>query len=219
MKKGSSISGVKAAIFDLDGTLFDSTHLWEQIDVDFLKKRGLVPTDEYRRALGALGNREGAHFTVDYYKLKDTPEELMREWAGMALFAYENSIKLFDGVKEYLLEVKGKGIVLIAVTSLAKELAIPGLKSNGILHLFDDVITADETNLSKTSPEIYLHAATIAGVPPASCVAFDDVERALLSARAAGMTTVGILNEGIHSCGDCADYIVTKLSEAPKLLP
>ncbi|MDE7464014.1 MAG: HAD family phosphatase [Clostridiales bacterium] len=218
MKK-NVIRGVKAAILDLDGTLFDSTHLWAQIDIDFLKKRGLEPTDEYRRALGALGNREAAYFTIEYYGLKDTPEELMREWAGMARHEYENNIKLFDGAKEYLLGMHERGITLVAVTSLARELALAGLKSNGIYDLFKVIITADESNLSKTSPDIYIHAAEVVGVSPSECVAFDDVAKALQSARIAGMKTVAVRGEGVHDCGEgAADYTVWNIADAPLLI-
>ena len=68
-KKNNVMRGVRAAIFDLDGTLFDSISVWERIDVDYLKKRGLAPSDEYRKAIAALGNLETARFSVEYFKL------------------------------------------------------------------------------------------------------------------------------------------------------
>ena len=45
----------KAAIFDLDGTLLDSMHIWEQIDIDFLKKRGLSASRDYIQAVTPMG--------------------------------------------------------------------------------------------------------------------------------------------------------------------
>lgn len=218
MKEKREMRGVRAAILDLDGTLFDSSWLWGQIDIDFLKKRGLVPTEEYQRALGALSNRQTAYFTIEYYHLSDTAEQLMEEWENMALFAYEHSIKLFDGAREYVEDMHARGIKLIAVTSLAVKLATAGLKSNGIFELFAAVVSADETEFSKTSPEMYLHASKIAGEPVDACVAFDDVEAALKSAKAAGMRTVGIVGDGFHFCGDTADCTVDTIADAPKMI-
>ncbi len=119
--------GNKAAVFDLDGTLFDSARLWERIDDEFLRRRGRTPTAEYKRGIAALGNREVARFTVEFYGLKDTPEELMREWADMARHEYANAIRLFDGAREYIERTAAEGIIALAVTSLARELAEPCL--------------------------------------------------------------------------------------------
>ncbi len=215
-----AIYGVKAAVFDLDGTLFDSARLWSQIDIAFLKKRGLYPTPEYKRALAALGNMELARFTVDYYRLSDTPEALVREWTDMALFEYEHNIKLFDGAKEYVLDVYERGITVVAVTSLVRELAEPCLARGGLLDIMKSLITADETGLSKTSPEIYRYAAKTARAETKACVAFDDVARAVQSAKLAGMTTVAVRDAvGEGDCGqfEYADYVVDSVSDAPRL--
>ena len=37
----------KGAIFDLDGTLLDSMGVWDQVDIDFLSKRGIDVPDDY----------------------------------------------------------------------------------------------------------------------------------------------------------------------------
>ena len=43
----------KGAIFDLDGTLLDSMRVWDDIDVAFLKKRGLEVPPDYQEAITA----------------------------------------------------------------------------------------------------------------------------------------------------------------------
>ena len=45
----------KGAIFDLDGTLLDSMWVWDDIDVAFLKKRGLEVPPDYQEAITPLG--------------------------------------------------------------------------------------------------------------------------------------------------------------------
>lgn len=214
-----TLHNIRAAIFDLDGTLFDSVGLWHDIDDIFLSKRGLTPTDEYKRNIVALGYRGTALYTIDYYKLSDTPEQLMDEWSDLARDAYAHTVELFPGVREYLEECRAAGIKIAAVTSLRADFAVSGLLNNGIRELFSHVFTVDETGLSKSSHEIYEHAARTLGVDCAECVAFDDVAVALKSAKTAGMKTVAV--DGImldkSQCRDCADIIISSFASAPLL--
>ncbi|MBD5132548.1 MAG: HAD family phosphatase [Clostridiales bacterium] len=220
MTDRSTLNGIKAAVFDLDGTLFDSVGLWHRIDDEFLGKRGFVPTDEYKHGISALGNREVALFTIKFFGLKDTPEQLMDEWAGMARKAYAHSIPLLPHAKEYLDECKCAGLKLAVVTSLADELAEAGLKNNGIYDMFDEIVTADNCGLSKSAAEIYLHTARNIGVQPDECVAFDDVLPALVSAKAAGMITVAIEGKMLsrQKAAGFVDYVIPDFSHAPKLI-
>ena len=190
MDKCKLPDNIRVAVFDLDGTLFDSVWLWDFIDIQFLKRRGREPTDEYKNGIAALGNRGVAEFTIKYYGLTDTVEALTAEWSGMALDAYKNKIKLFDGAEEYLKSLLDRGVRLVAATSLAKELAYAGLKSNGIDGYFEHVFISDEIGLNKNSPEFFLHIARVLGVSPKDCIVFDDVELAVNSARAAGLCGV-----------------------------
>ena len=49
----------KGAIFDLDGTLLDSMWVWDDIDVAFLKKRGLEVPPDYQEATVRLSGNAG----------------------------------------------------------------------------------------------------------------------------------------------------------------
>lgn len=215
----SEIRGVRAAVFDLDGTLFDSVGLWHEIDEIFLRKRGFEPTDEYKRSIAALGFRATAYFTVEYFGLDETPETLMDEWNELAEYAYKHTIKLFDGVCEYLTACAAEGIRIFAVTSLKRELVESCLESNGVRRFFEEIITADETGMSKSTPDIYEYAAKRAGCAAYECVAFDDVHDAINAAKAAGMKTVAISRaDGLFGAHDGADFIVDGVAKAPKLI-
>ena len=50
---------IEGVIFDLDGTLLDSTWVWSQIDTDFLKKRGFEVPKDYSTAIMAMGFERG----------------------------------------------------------------------------------------------------------------------------------------------------------------
>ncbi len=179
---------IEVAVFDLDGTLFDSAWLWDRIDIEFLKRRGKTPTKEYKRGLAALGTRNAAVYTIEYYGLDDTPEELCAEWMEMARAAYETEIKLLDGTLDALKYFRACGVRLVAATSLAAELAHACLNANGIADFFERVFIADEIGHNKSTPEFFLHISNALGVAPSECIVFDDVASVAESARAAGMT-------------------------------
>ena len=54
----------KGAIFDLDGTLLDSMGVWDQVDVDFLAKRGFEVPDDYMQKVAAMQFRQIAEYTI-----------------------------------------------------------------------------------------------------------------------------------------------------------
>lgn len=210
----------QAAIFDLDGTLFDSVGMWHEIDEIFLRRRGLEPTVEYKRGIVALGFTATAYYTIDHYKLDDTPEQLMDEWAELARDAYAHTVGLLSGAREYLNECARAGVKIAAVTSLCAEFALSCLKNNGIYELFSHVFTADGVGIPKNSPDIFLHAAKALGALPENCIVYDDAAAAVKAAKTAGMTTVAVRGVlfGDDDFKDHADYIVPSLDKAPKLI-
>ena len=56
---------IKAAIFDMDGTLVDSTGLWHEIDKAFFRKRGMEIPSDYAQKIVHLGLKQAAIFTKE----------------------------------------------------------------------------------------------------------------------------------------------------------
>ncbi|MCH5199648.1 MAG: HAD family phosphatase [Oscillospiraceae bacterium] len=186
----------EACIFDLDGTLLDSIGVWIDIDIEFLGKRGAVITEEYGRATATMRMREAADYTVKLYRLEEDPEDIMAEWMDMARDRYAHKIGLIPYAKDFLLELKAKGVPMGVATIGTKELYQPALERNGIAELFDVIVDADMVRTGKESPEIYLKAAELLGVKPEKCVVFEDTSVGLRSAASCGFKTVGILDKG-----------------------
>lgn len=182
----------KAAIFDLDGTLLDSMHVWEQVDVDFLRRRGLDVPAGYGDAMRARGLEEAAIYTKRLFNLPDSVESIAGEWLRMVRDAYARRVELMPGAMELLTRCKTRGIKLAVATCSARELVEPCLRRLGIWDLFDAVCTAESVSRGKEFPDIFLLAASLLGVPPERCAAFDDVLPAIRSAKAAGMWTVAV---------------------------
>ena len=93
-------------LFDLDGTLIDSNGIWVDVDLRFLGRHGLTPTEEYTYAVGHSIFPVAAEFTREYYGLDLTPEEIMEEWLSMTGDAYAHGILEYIGAEQYLYMVR-----------------------------------------------------------------------------------------------------------------
>lgn len=186
---------MKAYIFDLDGTLLDSMHVWEQIDVDFLSGRGIDVPPDYIDVICSKSFPEAAAYTIERFGLPDGVDDLLREWNRMAEHAYGHTVRLKPYAKEFLVTLKERGAKLGIATSLPEALYEPALKNNGIRGLFDVICSTDEVSHGKTRPDVFLFAARKLGVDPVDCVVFEDIPQAIESAKKAGMTVYGVYDE------------------------
>ena len=183
------------AIFDLDGTLLDSMGVWAQIDVDFLKKRGIHVPQNYFEAIAHLNFRACADYTIARFNLRESPEAVMAEWHDMAVCAYRERVALRPTAYEYLIALKEKGVRLAVATGGQRELFEPALKRCGIYELFESITTLNEVSRGKGFPDIYLRAAEKLGVSPGECTVFEDIYEAVCGAKAGGFYTVAVFEE------------------------
>ena len=182
----------RGAIFDLDGTLLDSTWVWRQIDVDFLAARGFEVPDDYVDAIAPMGFYDVALYTIDRFALDETPEHLIGDWNRMAMELYRDTVKLKPGAKEYLQALKQKGVRLAVATLAHPDLFEPTLRREGVWELFDAFTLSGEVTRGKEAPDLWLLAAEKLGVAAENCVVFEDVPAAMQGAASAGMAVCGV---------------------------
>lgn len=193
MNMRSQLPEFDAAVFDLDGTLFDSMQFWNKLDEVFLAKRGIkIVPEDYLLAIAHLGALETALYTIKRFDLSETPEEMMAEWHNDALIYYKNSVKLKPGAYEYLTFLRKAGKKLAVATASSEELYIPALERCGILNLFDAFAEVGECERKKGFPDVYELACGRMGAEPAKTIVFEDIYIAVRGAKAGGFFTVGV---------------------------
>lgn len=212
-----SLKSIQGAIFDLDGTLIDSMTIWEKIDYDFLSKRNLKVSSDLKNKIETLTFEEGANFFKKNFKLKESPEEILKEWHNMVVKEYSHNIKLKNNVKDFLIKLKNKGVKLAVATSNTPELTKLVLEKNKILDLFDSITTISEVNRNKTFPDIYILCAKKLNLSPEKCAVFEDILPAIKSAKAAKMKTIGIYDDSSknqeNKIKEIADYYIYDYKE------
>ena len=181
----------KAVIFDFDGTLANTAHLWHEVDAAFLGKRGLPLTKEYPERLAALGFVEGARYTIEQYGLSETVEQVCDEWNRMGAQLYRDSVKLRPGAREYILALRSAHIPCALATTNNAEV-LNSMRHINVDALFDVRVHGAEVSRGKDHPDIYLEAARRLNVDPHDCIVFEDIVPALKSARRAGMVACGV---------------------------
>ena len=185
-------SDIKAAIFDLDGTLIDSMGLWNSIDVNYLKKFNLAVPERLQDDICHLNFQETATYFKDRFNIPDSLDKIMADWHNMAYDAYCTSIKLKKGVVEFLQFLKDSNIKIALATSNSNDLLEASLKANKIYDFFDAITTTSEVERNKEFPDVYLLAAEKLSVAPENCLVFEDLPTAIKGAKKGNMKVVGI---------------------------
>lgn len=180
-----------AAIFDFDGTLADTSHIWHLVDQAFLNKRGLPYEDDYPQRLATLGFVEGAQYTIDRYGLSESVEAICAEWQESSKELYQTQVTLRPGAQRYIEALQAAGIPCgLATTN--DPAVLESMELLNVRALFDVCIYAKDVGKSKDHPDIYLSAAQQLGARPHTCVVFEDVYNALRTVQRAGMTACGV---------------------------
>ncbi|GCD09231.1 HAD family phosphatase [Clostridium sp. FP2] len=189
------LTNIKAAIFDLDGTLIDSMWVWGKIDEHYFKKLNMDLPSNLKSQIEHLSFDDTAAYFKSNFGILDTIEEIKKEWTDLAYVEYLNNVKLKPGVVEFLSLLKTLNIKIGLATSNSKDLLEAVLNANGIYHYFDCITLTSEVSRGKNFPDVYLLAAERLGVEPSECIVFEDILPAVKGAKAAGMRVVGVYDD------------------------
>ncbi|WP_440098969.1 HAD family hydrolase [Streptosporangium sp. H16] len=202
---------MRAALFDLDGTLINSERrsmaMWSML----LDSHGVVHDEVVLR--GFMGRRgrdvltESAHLFPGK-RIDDLIEEV---------FSFQDHPGLPDivpvpGAAELVRRVSAHGSPIAVVTSAGRDWAEERLTQVGIRDLLETIVSAHDVAVGKPDPEGFLLAAARLSVDPAHCVAFEDSIAGIAAAKAAGMACVGIATTHPGTELAEADLVVTDLT-------
>ena len=84
MNRENWLKNIEGAVFDLDGTLLDSSWVWEKVDEKFLGDRGFQVPDDYVDEISPLGAERAAVYTIERFGLNEDKNDIVREWIEMA---------------------------------------------------------------------------------------------------------------------------------------
>ena len=178
----------KAALFDLDGVVFDTE---PQYSVFW----GMICRQYHPEHPGLEHEIKGSTLVQIYDRWFSGPLESERPDITRRLDAYEQSMHYdyIAGFEALIADLHAYGVKTAVVTSSN----IPKMESVYLYQpdfqtLFDAILTSEDFSRSKPDPDCYLRAARRLGVASDECIVFEDSFNGLRSGRAAQMKVVGL---------------------------
>jgi beta-phosphoglucomutase-like phosphatase (HAD superfamily) len=183
----------KALIFDMDGTLLDSMYMHIEAWQEAGQRFGIVITEDLINANAGTSTYEliiklslDYGWDVDPYEFTKAKQEIFKRIKTQA-----GSIRRIEPIIEIAEYYKGK-LPMAVGTGSSREGAISALEDSGLIHLFDNIVTADDVAKSKPDPEVFMQSAEKFNVHPSDCLVFEDGDNGILSAIAAGMAWIDV---------------------------
>ena len=200
---------IKCAIFDFDGTLFDSMFIWESVGEIYLRSLGKEPKPSLREDVRALSLYQSACYFIKEYDLPLSEEQIMSGINKTIEHFYINEVMPKPYVTEFLDEMKQKGIPMCIATASDRYQIEAALSRCGMSHYFDAIFTCSEVGCGKDEPVIFRKAMEYFNSDRSSSIIFEDALHAIKTAKNDGFMVVSVFDNSekrqdeIRAISDC----------------
>lgn len=180
------------AIFDFDGTLFDSMHVWATVGSDYLRSLGHTPKEDLDEVFKALSLRQAALYYKEEYGVKQSVSEIEDGINAVVEEKYFKEVLPREGVPKLLQLLKDGGFRMCIATATDRYLIEAALSRTELCGFFEGILTCPEEGSGKDEPAIFESALRLLGTGKEKAFVFEDSLHALKTARSAGFKTVGV---------------------------
>jgi HAD superfamily hydrolase (TIGR01509 family) len=186
-------SVIEAVVFDLDGVIVDSEHVWDAAREALARERGGRWHEGAQQDMMGMSSVEWSRYMHDVIGLKDPPEEISAEVVRHLEATYREELPLIDGATEAVARLAERWPLAVASSSNRPIIDLV-LELSGLDRFFLATVSSEEVPRGKPAPDVYLEAARRLGADPERSAAVEDSRNGILSASAAGMRVVAIPN-------------------------
>ncbi|HEX2207154.1 MAG TPA: HAD-IA family hydrolase [Longimicrobium sp.] len=187
----AALTGIRAVLYDFDGTLADSTELIMRCYRHTMRTHlGNVPPDEvwlsgFGMTLESQMRRFGRH--------PDEVEAMLDTYRAFQNVIHDDLLRPFPGAAETVAELERRGYGLAIVTSKHRRATLRGMQLCGLVSHFDVIVTPEDVAEPKPHPEPVLAALEKLGVEPHEALFVGDSPHDVAAGRAAGTRTAAAL--------------------------
>lgn len=188
----------KGCIFDLDGTLLDSMHVWDDFALAYLREKGILCQQPLHELFATMRMEEAAAYLHAHFLKDESIERIETELYARLMQRYE-ALDLKPGVKSCVDSLYDQGIRLSVFSANHSDVCKTSLAKHGLLDRFVQILSCEEIHLSKTDPDSYRFVCDQMHLRVRDCVVVEDALHAIQGAKKAGCHVVGVKEESQKS--------------------
>lgn len=188
-------------VFDMDGTLLHSIHLWLEAEQAILDEAGIKLTKEERDEVNTLTLDEVGVWFHERFGIMGNGAEVAQAVVDRMLVFYRTKVQVNPGVVDFVQAVHDAGAPMCVLSSSPQAFIEAGLEHTNLKRFFDDdlVISSEATGMIKRSPATFDRICEMLGTNSSDTWLFDDSWYALATARDKGLRCVGTFSD--DGCG------------------
>ena len=209
---------IEAVVFDLDGVLVDSDHIWHEVREGLAHERGGNWTEQSEVAMSGMSSTEWSWYMHDVVGISDSPAVINDEVVSRMRTRYAEELPLIDGAIDAVPRLAGSFRLAVA-SSANRELIEAVLAEAGLTGYFDASVSSEEVARGKPSPDVFVEAAGRLGAAPSRCAAIEDSANGIRAAHAAGMRVIAIPNRRYPPSADAVALAAVRLDSITALTP
>ena len=186
---------VKCAIFDFDGTLFDSMTIWENVAEIYLRSVHVVPKPTIGDDIREMCLHQSASYMREEYGLPLSVEEIMEGINQTVEKFYLYEVLPKPGVTHFLEKLQKAGIPMCIATATDRYQIEAALKRCGMEQYFDGIFSCSEVGHGKDEPVIYRKAMESFDADRSTTIVFEDAYHAAKTAKDDGFVITAVFDE------------------------
>lgn len=185
---------VRCVIYDLDGLLLDTEHIYTDAMREVVRRYGKDFDAKFKLQIIGRPAIESARYTVSTLGLPVSADEYLRQRNELLVKRFPMAASK-PGARELVAHLHGHGVKQAVATSSPRELLEIKIRHHrDWFRQFEHIVSVEDGDVErgKPAPDVFLAAAHKLGADPSECMVFEDSPVGVTAAIAAGMPVVAV---------------------------
>ena len=207
-------SPIRAVAFDLDGLMFNTEDIFNEVGHTVCQRRGKLMTSDLLQQMMGRRAPEAIAIMIEYHGLNETVQALIDETRGLFFEIATDRLAPMPGLFDLLERIEHLKIPKAVATSSGRKYLEEILNRFDLLERFHLTLAAEDVTHGKPHPEIYLTVAQKLGVEPGAMMVLEDSHAGTTAGVTAGAVVVSVPNDHTrHLDFSHATHVATRLND------